>query len=203
MAVIVGLGNPGSTYARTRHNVGFLVVDTLAAKLNCGFRPGKGDFIVASCSLNDDDIVLVKPVTGMNDSGIAVAEVVERYQVALERLLIVVDDFQIPLGVLRMRSAGSDGGHNGMSSVLYHLQTDAFPRLRCGIGSEEMPYDKSQMADFVLSKFTSNEKPVIEDMVERAAEACLSFATDGIEKTMSVFNRKGEGKNNEEHPSID
>jgi PTH1 family peptidyl-tRNA hydrolase len=192
MVVIVGLGNPGRTYAHTRHNVGFLVVDALAEKLKCGFRPGKGEFVAASSSFKDEEIVLAKPATSMNESGIAIAEIVGRYEVPLERLLIVLDDFQIPLGALRMRPSGSDGGHNGMYSVIYHLQSDLFPRLRCGIGSEEMPQDKSLMANFVLSKFSPGERPVVDAMVGRAAEACFNFATDGIEKTMSVFNRKGE-----------
>jgi len=104
----------------------------------------------------------------------------------------VVDDFQIPLGSLRMRASGSDGGHNGLASIIYHLQSDAFPRLRCGIGSEAMPQDKTLMADFVLSEFEGSEKPVVEEMVHRAVDACTSFVADGIEKTMSVFNRKGE-----------
>ncbi len=194
MVVIVGLGNPGRTYAHTRHNVGFLVVDALAEKLKCGFRPGKGEFVAASSSFKDEEIVLTKPVTSMNESGIAVAEIVGRYEVPLERLLIVLDDFQIPLGALRMRPSGSDGGHNGMYSVIYHLRSDSFPRLRCGTGSKEMPQDKSLMADFVLSKFSLSERPVVDEMVGHATEACISFATDGIEKTMSVFNRKGEEK---------
>ena len=194
MVVIVGLGNPGRAYARTRHNVGFLVVDALAEKLRCTFRPGKGEFVAATSSLREEEIVLVKPVTSMNESGIAVAEAVEQFRPPVDRLLIVVDDFQLPLGALRMRSSGSDGGHNGMYSVIYHLRSDTFPRLRCGIGSAEMPQDKSLMADFVLSSFSTNERPVVEDMIGRAADACLSFAADGIEKTMSLFNRRTEGK---------
>jgi PTH1 family peptidyl-tRNA hydrolase len=192
MVVIVGLGNPGRSYSNTRHNVGYLVVNALAEKLKSGFRPGKGEFVAAPGSFRDNEVILAKPVTSMNDSGIALAEIVERYEVPLAQLLIVFDDFQIPLGFLRMRPSGSDGGHNGMSSVIYHLQSDQFPRLRCGIGTEAMPQDKSLMADFVLSKFPASDKPIVEEMVGRAADACLSFVTDGIEKTMSVFNRKGE-----------
>jgi PTH1 family peptidyl-tRNA hydrolase len=194
MVVIVGLGNPGKSYANTRHNVGYLVVDALAAKLRCEFRPGKGEFLFAGSSFRDNEVVLVKPVTSMNESGIAVADVVDRFEVRLDEVLIVVDDFQIPLGSLRLRPSGSDGGHNGMYSIIYHLQSDAFPRLRCGIGSEEMPQDKSLMADFVLSQFAPKEKPIVEEMVGRATDACLSFVADGIEKTMSLFNRKGEEK---------
>jgi PTH1 family peptidyl-tRNA hydrolase len=192
MVVIVGLGNPGRSYSNTRHNVGYLVVEALSEKLKCGFRPGKGEFVSATSSFRDDEIILAKPVTSMNESGIAVAEILEHYKVDLGQLLIVVDDFQIPLGALRMRPSGSDGGHNGMYSIIYQLQSDLFPRLRCGIGTEDMPQDKSLMADFVLSRFLTKEKPLVEEMVKRASDACLSFAADGIEKTMSMFNRKGE-----------
>ena len=194
MVVIVGLGNPGKIYAQTRHNVGFRVVDALSVKLKCGFRPGKGEYVSATCSFKDDEVILAKPVTSMNESGIAVAQIVERYEVHLGQLLIVLDDFQIPLGALRLRPSGSDGGHNGMYSIIYHLQSDVVPRLRCGIGSEQMPVDKSLMADFVLSKFDPKESPVVEEMIGRATDACLGFASDGIEKTMSLFNRKGEEK---------
>lgn len=194
MVVIIGLGNPGRQYAQTRHNVGYRVVEALEEKLRCEFRPAQGEFIVATSSFKDEAIVLAKPVTSMNESGVGVIDIVDRFEVTLDRLLVVVDDFQIPLGSLRMRSSGSDGGHNGMYSIIYHLQSNAFPRLRCGIGSPEMPADKSLMADFVLSKFAAHEEPVVEEMVAQAVEACLSFASDGIDRTMSLFNRKGEGK---------
>jgi len=194
MVVIIGLGNPGRSYAETRHNVGFFIVDALSEKLKCRFRPGKGEYVAANCSFKENEIMLAKPVTSMNESGIAVADIVAQFEVQLERLLIVLDDFQIPLGVLRMRPSGSDGGHNGLYSVIYHLQSDTVPRLRCGIASKEMPQDKSLMADFVLSHFTANEKVALNEMVSRAADACLSFAADGIEKTMSLYNGKGEEK---------
>ena len=197
MVVIIGLGNPGSRYANTRHNVGFLAADLLAANLKCTFHPGKGEFVAVVSSLKENDILIAKPVTSMNESGIAVAQIVEQYEVPIDRMLVVVDDFQIPLGSLRMKPSGTDGGHNGLASIIYQLQSDSFPRLRCGIGSNEMPTDKSMMTDFVLSEFSSNERPVVEEMVHRAADACLSFVTDGIEKTMSVFNRKGEEKSGE------
>ena len=168
------------------------MADVLASKLKCNFRPGKGEYVAGVGSLTGSDILIVKPVTYMNESGIAVAGIVEEFKVSYDRMLVVVDDFQIPLGSLRMRPSGSDGGHNGLISIIYQLQSDSFPRLRCGIGSPEMPQDRSLMADFVLSEFTSAERPAIEEMVVRAADACLSFVRDGIDKTMSAFNRKGE-----------
>ncbi len=192
MVAIIGLGNPGRRYAGTRHNVGFFVADALTGRLKLGFEPGKGEYVAGTCSLRGTEILIAKPVTFMNESGIAVAEIIDEFKVPLDQLLVVVDDFQIPLGTLRMRASGSDGGHNGLASIIYHLQSDSFPRLRCGIGSEAMPQDKTMMADFVLSEFEQPEKPAIEEMVSRAADACISFVTDGIEKTMGMYNRKGE-----------
>jgi PTH1 family peptidyl-tRNA hydrolase len=193
MVVVIGLGNPGRDYVHTRHNVGYKVADILAKKLNCTFHPGKGEFIAGFGSLRDIEIAVAKPVTSMNDSGIAVAEIIDRFGIGLDQILVVFDDFQLPFGTLRMRQSGSDGGHNGMYSIIYHLQSDAFPRLRCGIATEQVPQDKSLMADFVLSQFGKNEVPTVDDMVERAADACLSFAVDGISKAMNLHNRKIEG----------
>lgn len=193
MVVVIGLGNPGRDYVHTRHNVGYKVADILAESLRCAFHPGKGEYVAGVGSLRDIEIAVAKPVTSMNESGIAVAEIVERFGVALDQILVAFDDFQLPLGALRMRQSGSDGGHNGMYSIIYQLQSDAFPRLRCGIATEQMPQDKSLMADFVLSEFGKNEIPAVEDMVVRAADACLSFAVDGISKAMNLYNRKIDG----------
>lgn len=193
MVVVIGLGNPGRDYVHTRHNVGYRLADILAEKLSCTFHPGKGEYIAGIGSLRDCEIAVAKPVTGMNDSGIAVAEIVEQFGVGLDQILVVFDDFQLPLGTLRLRQSGSDGGHNGMYSIIYQLQSDAFPRLRCGIATEHMPQDKSLMADFVLSQFGRNEVPTVQDMIVRAADACLSFAADGISKAMNLHNRKIDG----------
>ena len=171
-----------------------MVADALADQVRCLLQPGKGEFLAGTGSFRGRDILIAKPVTSMNESGIAVSGIVEQYGVPLEQVLVIVDDFQIPLGSLRMRPMGSDGGHNGLYSIIYQLQSESFPRLRCGIGSGEMPVDKSLMAEFVLSEFTANERPTVEEMVNRAVDACLSFAVDGIDKTMSLFNRVGEEK---------
>lgn len=184
----IGLGNPGEEYAGSRHNVGFEVVDRIAGVIGAGFGPGLGDFRIARGSFTNRDIGLVKPLTYMNNSGEAVLDIRERYDVPLDQLLIICDDFQLPLGRLRLRPGGSDGGHNGLSSVLYHLKSSAFPRLRCGIGSLTMPDDKAAMADFVLSLFSREERPVVDAMVIRAAEAALTAATEGLERAMNRFN---------------
>ncbi|MGD0589854.1 MAG: aminoacyl-tRNA hydrolase [Bacteroidota bacterium] len=178
MYCIVGLGNHGSEYAQTRHNVGFLVVDEFAAVTGVSFRPGKGDYWFAHCSLNNVEVAVLKPATFMNNSGIAVQEFLEQQKIPLDSLLVVCDDFQLPLGTIRLRQNGTDGGHNGLSSVIYHLQTDQFARLRCGIASAMMPAEKSKMKDFVLEQFSESELPNVKLMVERARDACLSYIKD-------------------------
>lgn len=184
----IGLGNPGVEYAGSRHNVGFEVVDRMAGIIGAGFEPGRGEYRIARGSFTNRDIGLVKPLTYMNNSGEAVFDIRERYDVPLDQLLIICDDFQLPLGRLRLRPGGSDGGHNGLSSVIYHLKSNAFPRLRCGIGSPTMPDDKTVMADFVLSPFSREERAAVDEMIVRAAEAALAAAAEGLEKAMNRFN---------------
>jgi PTH1 family peptidyl-tRNA hydrolase len=188
MHLIIGLGNPGREYELTRHNLGFLVADELAASARSAFRPGKGEYWLAQCSLNESAFIVLKPVTYMNNSGIAVEEFLQQEEISLEHILVVCDDFQLPLGTLRLRPGGSDGGHNGLASIIYHLQTDQFPRLRCGIGSEAMPAEKPMIVNFVLDSFTKAELPVVKRMVNRAREATLAFVEDGIGGAMNRFN---------------
>jgi PTH1 family peptidyl-tRNA hydrolase len=188
MYVIVGLGNPGSQYEGTRHNVGFEVVDLLAHRLAIHFRPGKGDYLEALGSIDGTPLDLVKPQTYMNNSGSAVLDICERYDVAMDQLLVVCDDFWLPLGTLRLRRSGGDGGHNGLYSIMYHLQSESFPRLRCGIASESIPQNRSRMADFVLDAFPADERIIANRMIQRAAEACVSCVQVGIQQTMNIFN---------------
>jgi peptidyl-tRNA hydrolase, PTH1 family len=188
MYCIIGLGNFGNDYTLTRHNVGFLVVDEFAARAHTAFYPGKGEYWQAKCSLNDTEVALLKPVTFMNNSGIAVHEFLEKQEIPIDHILVVCDDFQLSLGTIRLRKNGTDGGHHGLSSVIYHLQTDQFARLRCGIGSAVMPLEKGKMKDFVLEQFSESELPNVKLMVERAHNACISYITNGIDRTMNRFN---------------
>jgi PTH1 family peptidyl-tRNA hydrolase len=190
MHLIVGLGNPGNEYFRTRHNVGFMVADQLAVSVNTQFHAGKGEFWLAQCSLYNVEVTILKPVTYMNDSGIAVLEFVEREQTPFENILVVCDDFQLTLGTIRLRKTGSDNGHHGLSSIIYHLQTDQFARLRCGIASASMPLEKSKMKEFVLESFPESELSIVENMIGRAKDACKSFILDGIDQAMNSFNAK-------------
>jgi PTH1 family peptidyl-tRNA hydrolase len=126
----------------------------------------------------------------MNDSGVAVADVAQRFEVPLDQLIVVCDDFQLPLGQLRVRLKGSDGGHNGLYSVIYHLQSDLFPRIRCGIASPSMPKEKDRMADFVLEGFEPAEMPIVREMIGKAADASLLAIQRGLTAAMNEFNKK-------------
>jgi PTH1 family peptidyl-tRNA hydrolase len=183
----VGLGNPGSQYEGTRHNIGFTVVDELASRLKARFKAGRGEFYAALARHGESELVLIKPVTYMNDSGIAVEQARELYEAAIGDLLIVYDDFNIPLGTIRIRERGTDGGHNGMASVIYNLQTDEIARVRCGIGADTMPM-KRAMIEFVLSDFEPNEVERVQAMVQKASDAVLMCVTDGIAAAMNAFN---------------
>lgn len=185
--LIVGLGNPGRVYASTRHNAGFMVVDEIARRRGAAFDPGRGEFERASVGTEETRIHLLKPTTYMNGSGSAVREAMEQLGVFPERILIVLDDFQIPLGSLRMRPGGSDGGHNGLASVLDMLGTIAIPRLRCGIGTPAMP-EKEGKRDFVLEPFEPEELSTARTMVARAADAAEVFASSGIDRAMNITN---------------
>jgi PTH1 family peptidyl-tRNA hydrolase len=185
---IIGLGNPGSEYEGTRHNIGFAVVDGLAKKLNVNLRSGRGEYAIGLTAIGEQKLALVKPLTYMNNSGIAVREIIEWYKVSIQDLIIITDDFHLPLGTLRLRLKGSDGGHNGLYSIINHLQSDEFPRMRCGIESISMPKNKKEMANFVLSPFDKIESDTVHGMIDRAQTAAIAAATDGVETAMNRFN---------------
>jgi PTH1 family peptidyl-tRNA hydrolase len=185
--MIVGLGNVGREYEATRHNVGFMVVDLLASKAKKPFKAGAGEYFLSEFRHAGEDVFLLKPTTFMNNSGVAVKDAVEKFGIDLVDLLVVYDDFNIPLGQLRLRKGGSDGGHNGVYSIIYHLNDDDFPRMRCGIGTEAVVPGRD-MADFVLSKFQADESPEVEEMVKDAADAVFVFINSGIQAAMNKFN---------------
>ncbi len=185
--IVIGLGNPGWEYEHSRHNLGFMVVDELCRRLKKDLGPGKGEYAFTHCIVSGREIQLVKPLTYMNNSGIAVVDVLELAGGSPGNLLVISDDFALPLGTLRLRTSGSDGGHNGLYSVIYHLGTEDFPRLRCGIGKELMPL-KSERADFVLSPFDEDERAAATAMVSRAADAVIECVTSGIDRAMNIVN---------------
>jgi peptidyl-tRNA hydrolase, PTH1 family len=185
---IVGLGNPGSQYKGTRHNVGFDVVDELARRASLGFESAPAEALIARWRCPEDgranDTLLVKPLTFMNLSGQAVGELARYFKIDLADLLVVVDEVHLPLGKLRARARGSAGGHNGLKSVIAHLG-DEFSRLRVGVGRGG---DQRNLADHVLSRFEKVEAAEVERMTTRAADAAEMFIASGIEAVMNAFN---------------
>jgi PTH1 family peptidyl-tRNA hydrolase len=188
--LIAGLGNPGREYVGTRHNVGFEVVDLLARRhgLNWPARID-GPSLDTRWRRPDADVLLVKPLTFMNLSGRAVGELMRFYKIAPADVLIVTDDVNLPLGRLRVRASGSEGGHNGLRSIAEVLGTIDYPRLRVGVGRGDMRRD---LADHVLARFEADEQPGIEDAIARAADACETWISDGLARVMNTFNRAEE-----------
>ena len=187
--LVFGLGNPGRKYARTRHNVGFLVADALAGQHSWSFRQGRGEYVQADGTIDGRRVFLIKPLTFMNNSGLAVRQAVDFFQQDLSQILVIVDDFQIPLGTLRLRKGGSDGGHNGLASIISALGTKAFPRLRVGIGPE---HPIENWISFVLSEFSRSEWEVLQKIIPTAAEAVETVVIEGFERAMNRYNRRVE-----------
>ena len=184
MKAIVGLGNPGSQYKGTRHNVGFDVVDELARRESVGFESAPAEALIAKWRRADGPVLLVKPLTFMNLSGQAIGELARYFKIEVADLIVIVDEVHLPLGKLRARKRGSAGGHNGLKSVIAHLG-DEFSRLRMGVGRGA---DQRNLADHVLSRFEKDEAAEVERMTARAADAAEMFITSGIEAVMNAFN---------------
>lgn len=185
MFVVVGLGNPGLKYELTRHNIGFQILDCFAQKNRLKFRSSKKDYNYSEGVMNSSDFFLVKPTLFMNLSGIPVLDFLEDHPVDIENILVIVDDVNLPVGEIRLRKSGSDGGHNGIKSIIYHLQNDSFPRLRFGIGSE---FEKGEMADFVLAKFAEGELGVINKSIEFAVELIEKFISGGYKSMLDFYS---------------
>ena len=188
MKLIVGLGNPGNKYAFTRHNIGFMIIDYISNFLNTELKPGKGDWFGIDCNYDGEDIYLMKPTTFMNNSGTAVIDFILRNNIDIKDILVVYDDFQIPLGTIRVRTNGSDGGHNGISSVIYHLNTLDFARMRIGIGNANL-INKEDYIDFVLSNFNEEETIKIKEMMVNYKDCVLSYVKEDVLNTMNRFNK--------------
>lgn len=187
MKLIVGLGNPGPQYRHTRHNVGFQTVDRLAERWGVAFDQEKYGGLLARAQHGHQAVLLLKPLTYMNRSGAAVAAAARNRAPDLADLLVVVDDVNIPLGRLRMRERGSAGGHNGLKSIIEHLGTQDFSRLRIGVGENKAGQD---LTDHVLGTFSPLERPVLERMLERAANGVVAFVEGGVRQAMDEVNKK-------------
>src|SRR4051794_1757588 len=183
MKVVIGLGNPGRQYAGTRHNVGYAVIDALAAGPSRAAFRSRFQAQMAEVAEDGLTLVLVKPETFMNLSGQSVRQVVDFYKLPLDDLLVVCDDFALPLGKLRVRAKGTHGGHNGLRNIQDHLGTTEYARLRIGVGGP-----KDEAIDHVLGKFRPGERPMIDDAVLLATQAVIVWARQGVEACMNRFN---------------
>jgi PTH1 family peptidyl-tRNA hydrolase len=185
LAAVLGLGNPGDQYSGTRHNIGKNTVIGLIEKLGLPLEPGRGEFVFARDP--ERDLFLALNTTYINLSGISAVDILERFEVGPEDLLVVCDDFYLPFGTLRIRRSGGDGGHNGLNSIIASLGTEDFPRLRIGVGPLPEGVDAG---DFVLSEFPRPEEEHLGEIMEAAGEALLAVFADGLDRAMSVHNRK-------------
>jgi len=183
---VIGLGNPGKQYEKTRHNIGFMIADAVASLLKCNKKHKEKSFShIYECQ--DHDVLIVKPQTYMNNSGIAVKNLLEDYRIKPDEILVVYDDLDLPLGTIRLRKKGSSGGHRGIKSIIENIKTDNFPRLKIGIGRPER---KEQVVDYVLSPFRKEEELLVEKVVQSSAKCILDVLKYGVDKSMNSCNQK-------------
>jgi len=187
MYIIVGLGNPTKTYDGTRHNIGFSVIDQIAADLGISIDERKHKAKFGRGYIGSEKVILAKPQTYMNLSGESVRALVDYYKVDKDELIIIYDDTSLDAGQIRIRQKGSAGGHNGIKSIISHLGTVEFPRIKVGIGSKPPGFD---LADYVLSKFKADEKDVIKEAIISASDAVRLIVTDDINEAMNQYNTK-------------
>ena len=188
MFAIVGLGNPGKEYENTRHNAGINTLDCLAAKYNINIRESEHKALVGKGYIEGQKVILVKPQTYMNNSGEAVREITDYYKIDPEtEMIIIFDDISLDVGMLRIRDKGSAGGHNGIKSIINHLGTQAFLRIKVGVGDKIPQMD---LADHVLGHFNGEDAKTMKESFEKAAEAAVTLLSGDVEKAMNIYNRK-------------
>ncbi len=185
MKLIVGLGNPGKEYSGTRHNMGFSVIDTIADEYSIKINKGKFKGVIGEGIISGQKTMLLKPLTYMNLSGESVKAVCDFYKIPVDALLIIYDDISIPIGGLRIREKGSAGGHNGIKSIIAHLGTDKFARIKLGVGKKP---EGGDLVKHVLGKFKDDEKILIDDAIKRAGLAAVAIITEGCAKAMNDYN---------------
>lgn len=184
--LVVGLGNPGPKYEWTRHNMGFLVIDELAERESIPVQRLKFKALTNTAVIGGRSVLLMKPTTYMNLSGEAVGQAARFYKIPPERVLVISDDVALPQGKLRVRRSGSAGGHNGLKNIIAHLGSDQFPRVKVGVGGK--PHPDSDMADWVLSPFTGQDRKAMEEAISRAADAVTLLLDKGVDQAMAKFN---------------
>ncbi len=188
MYLVIGLGNPGRQYDMTRHNIGFHTIDYIADEYNVKINKLKYKALYGECEISGEKTYLIKPQTYMNLSGESIIDFVNFFKVPIENVIVISDDINIDTGRLRIRPKGSAGGHNGLKSIIYMLQSDEFPRIRMGVGAPK--HDDYELADFVLGRFTKEEIPIMEDAIKRAKSAVEEIIKNGPQSAMNKFNGK-------------
>lgn len=187
MYIIVGLGNPTKEYAATRHNIGFDAITKIADDYNISLDMKKHKSLCGRGYIEGEKVVLVQPQTYMNLSGEAVRELKDFYKVDNSEIIIIYDDISLDVGQIRIRTKGSAGGHNGIKSIINHLGSDEFPRIKIGVGDKPKGWD---LADYVLGRFSGEEDIVMRDVLERTSKACKCMITEGLDVAMNQFNKK-------------
>ena len=198
MKLIVGLGNPGKEYDKTKHNVGFWVIDQLAKEYNIDVTKFKHKALIGDGMIAGKKVLLVKPQTYMNLSGESIQEILKFYKIPIEQFYVIYDDTSLPLSSVRIREKGSAGGHNGIKNIIAHLGTDTFVRIKVGIGEKPNGWD---LADYVLAKFSKDDEPLILSGVEKAYHAIEILLTKGIREAMNQTNQKLKKENKKSKPS--
>ena len=188
MYIIVGLGNPGKEYAHTRHNVGFETIDILADRMGIEIEEKKHKGLCGKGILAGQKVILLKPQTYMNLSGDSVGEMAQFYKIPPENIIVINDDISLDVGIIRVRPKGSAGGHNGLKSIIYRLNSDTFPRVKMGVGAPK--HEDYDLADFVLGRFTKEEIPVMEDAIVKAEKAVAEIIKNGVQSAMNKYNGK-------------
>lgn len=183
--IIVGLGNPGEQYVNTKHNAGYWVLDQLANEFNLKFKLGKGEYMHAKNS----DMSLVKPIGYMNNSGVALKQYIDYFNIDISKILIVYDDADLPLGSIKFKSKGSSGGQKGIESIIYHLKNDQFLRLKIGISTNT---NQQSLSSYVLSPFKNKEKSIVQSVIIESVEAIKFLINNNINETMNKYNKKNK-----------
>lgn len=189
--LIVGLGNPGREYKHTRHNIGFMTIDKLAVDLSIRLSKVQSKALIATALLDGRKLILVKPQTFMNLSGQSVISLLRFYRIPLEQMIVIHDDIDLPVGTIRIRPGGGSAGQRGLASIIEKLGTQAFPRLRIGVGR---PPGRMDAADYVLQDFLKAEQPIMEKVIAEASQAARTFVLEGLDKAMNTYNGEVMGE---------
>lgn len=188
MYLIAGLGNPGTKYEMTRHNIGFHTIDYIADELGVKVKKLKYKALYGECEINGERVLLVKPQTYMNLSGESIVDFVNFFKIPVENVIIISDDISLDTGRIRVRPKGSAGGHNGLKSIIYTLNSDEFARIRIGVGAPKN--ENYELADFVLGRFSKEEIPVLEEAIKKASKAAEEIIKNGPQSAMNKYNGK-------------